>query len=122
MRVFFELNSYSDLKYIEDMIRETNTWPIPCVGSYKGDVNVSYMSIVKDRTDCVYQCIKTLAKEFNQESILIVDNVNNAWLHYLEDNSEVYIGKLTEVSKEEALQLESWTKISNRYYTTCIEG
>jgi hypothetical protein len=68
------------------------------VGVYNGKLETSYM--VSD-LNFVLTCLG-IAKEFNQESVLLRDNENNCTLKFLSDNSFQPIGKLEAIYETEA--------------------
>ena len=76
-------------------------------GSYKGVQERSYL--VLTHTDEAYRAALNLAKECNQESVLLLDEDRNAKLMYLDDMHQIEIGVLTPVSKDEALKQDAWT-------------
>ena len=88
-------------------------------GMYKGTKEQSLMVFTSGEYS-FNQCV-TLAKFFNQETILMRDNQNQAQLLFL-DNSRPpeRLGKLTEVSQELAEQNENYTYVpnTNKYFIT----
>jgi hypothetical protein len=82
-------------------------------GCYKGSKEVSFVVPFGQ----IWEVLK-LARIFKQESFLELDNHNNAVLNYLNEEKRVRIGKITPVSKEEALSSEAYTK-SGKVYLVC---
>lgn len=66
----------------------------------------SFMVILKDG---VYDVVESLAKQFNQESILVSDDLRKSKLVYMYDNKEVDLGKFQAVSQEEAENSPAYT-------------
>lgn len=90
------------------------------VGSYNGGLETSYM--VTDLS-FLLTCLG-IAKEFNQESVLLRDNENNCTLKFLSDNSLQPIGKMEAIHETEACSIlrqgGSYTyKPSIKQYFTC---
>ena len=85
------------------------------MGCYKGEKELSI------RVESLsYGYILELAHEYCQESILVVDDENRAYLIYLADMKKVMIGKFVEVDTSEYIEgLENWTydQVENKYYT-----
>ena len=86
------------------------------MGCYKGDRELSIR--VEARS---YNHILNMAHEYDQESILLVDDDKNAYLIYLAKPTEkVMIGKMVEIDEDELYHgLENWTydQVENKYYT-----
>jgi hypothetical protein len=74
------------------------------LGSYKGSEEISFIVSYE------YLAVALrLAKSYNQHSILLRDNENNASLRILESGEFVNLGKMVNVSVEEALENDSWS-------------
>jgi hypothetical protein len=67
-------------------------------GMYKGQGEGSYLVDI-DFLDTVLR----LAKEYNQESILIVDEIRDASLYYIETGSTIRLGKFQQVKDTKGL-------------------
>lgn len=76
--------------------------PIPCIGCYKGDLEQSIQTWADEAS------LLGMANEFEQESILRVDD-GQATLIYLADGREESIGQWRPASEEEAKARESYT-------------
>lgn len=77
------------------------------LGVYKGSSEKSIMVALNDYT---MDNVLTIAKLFNQESILISDNFK-ASLIFLDGGNNIVLGQLTEVSEIEAKSNDSHTYI-----------
>ena len=90
------------------------------VGVYNGVLETSYLI-----TDMNFLLTAMgIAKEFNQESVLLRDNENNCTLKYLSNNELQPIGKLESIHETEACEIfiqgGSYTyKPSTKQYFTC---
>jgi hypothetical protein len=80
-------------------------------GCYKGISEISFIVPI-----CNHSSIVKLAKQYNQESILLVDSIGNAKLSYVESYIKQSIGKMFEVSQNRALSEVSYTKVENKYF------
>ena len=92
-----------------------------CEGVYKGEVEQSYL-IPMDKGTTEYHVtglIYDLAKQYKQESVLVVDTDNNAELWYVDCIEATPIGTWTEVTAGKA-QLTDYTynKTTNQYFIT----
>ena len=109
-----DLNHSQNVLNVRQAEQDMNTMGIKferLLGVYKGSEEVSLM--VTDMSHV--RTIIGMAKEFNQESILLRDNENNCTLQYLSkpnwdmSNRFESIGKLKQVGVDEALQSDSYT-------------
>lgn len=86
------------------------------MGSYKGIQNREYLfPLTSSHGDETNDLIE-LSKQYNQESILIVDANGLGSLYYNATNTERVIGQWLEVSKETISNLAAWTRVSERYF------
>jgi hypothetical protein len=86
------------------------------LGVYLGNEETSYL--VTDMTK-IKQVIG-MAREYNQESILLRDNENNCTLKFLSNNDLIPIGQLKQVSVDAALKSDSYTySYSLKSYFVC---
>jgi len=85
---------------------------VEVLGVYMGS---SEKSIMVQLTDYNYDNVMTIAKLFNQESILYVND--SATLVFMDGSPDLSLGKLEEVSEVEAKQNDSYTFIpsTNKY-------
>jgi hypothetical protein len=87
----------------------------PLVGVYKGSREKSFAVEVgvKEMKELI-----AIAKNLNQESVLIVDEKNKAVLNFLSDNSKQTIGKLKIATKEVAEKMENYSfdETSGKYF------
>ncbi len=84
-------------------------------GKYLGKKGYSLM--VDDAGNKDIDLIKRIAKQFKQESILLVNTENNCvYLFYFDTETAEHIGQWTEVSEGEAERSLSYSKIEGKYY------
>lgn len=96
----------------------------PVSGAYKGQIKQSYLvdlsldaGVNAERIDNnALSKVLSLAAEYDQESILLVDKTRVAYLVYIKGDRMVKLGKFTAVPKHEALASEAWTESGGRYY------
>ena len=93
-----------------DILDESGRYWTEVEGSYKGDTEAAAMLSSTD----IDQWLE-VAKKFNQESILFVDNVGKAMLIYTNGTSEP-IGHWEAVPERVAFNHDSWTKDGDQYY------
>ena len=113
-KVFFSVFQGYEL----DGLNHMETWrkikklkPLLVNGKYSGKTELSFC-LDLTRLDLV----ESIAREFNQESILIVDSSGQAFLKYLKDSKLVNIGKFKAVSKKSASKLDAWSNINGQFY------
>lgn len=83
------------------------------IGCYKGEKELSIR--VESRH---YSTILDVAHRYDQESILLVDDENRAYLIYLADpQNKVMIGEFVEVESIEGLDSWTYDQVENKYYT-----
>lgn len=91
---------------------------IPSTGSYKGQQERSAIVLVNDWNQV--QTLKSLAAEYNQESILIQHTDRTVELQYTDgSNRKVLLpGSLVQIGPNQALQQEAYTYVPsiNKYY------
>ena len=83
-------------------------------GCYKGSKEVSFMVM----TPCeeTFETVKDLGlKSFNQESILFRDYTGDVALYYNNGDYE-QLGTFTQVSEEEAENVDAFTKVGNAFW------
>lgn len=86
------------------------------LGVYQGDEETSY--IVTDMSKV--PIILGMAKKFSQESVLLRDNENNCTLKFFDGRPMQSIGKLNEVSVEQAMASNAYTySYSLKKYFVC---
>lgn len=94
----------------------------PLIGSYKSQVESSYLVPLKSLDDDRLELLIDLARRYDQESILIGDDLHECQLLYIKTGKIEYIGKMIQIDESEALKLDNWTKtLNNEYYTTKTE-
>lgn len=85
-------------------------------GHYKNTQEASFVCLPKNAAEI--ETLKDFAfKNFKQESILFQDSNGQAYLIF-EDKTEQNIGKLKQVNPKFIEQLENYTVMNNRVYTT----
>ena len=87
------------------------------LGSYNGQLEDSYMVIASE--DKALDYVISIAKDFNQESILIVDENRKASLLKLYESmtEEIELGDFVSITALEAQSLENWTLDGTNYYS-----
>ena len=75
------------------------------LGVYKGNEETSYIVTDMDKLPIIVG----MAKEHNQESILLRDNENKCVLAFFNGEKSMSIGKMTQVSVDEALLSDCYT-------------
>jgi hypothetical protein len=81
-------------------------------GVYKGVTENAFLVVTKD-----VEAMKKLAREFSQERILSSDANRMSTLHFIK-GEDMSLGKLKQVTKEEAQALDNYTIVrdNNREY------
>lgn len=86
------------------------------LGVYKGSEETSFVVIVRDETDI--EVLRDFAfKNFGQESILVQDANQEAYLLY-QDGTTERLGVLEQTTKENALKQDAYTLMNDQYYIT----
>jgi hypothetical protein len=80
------------------------------IGHYKGSNETSFVVDQKHENE-----VQSLAKQYNQESILYVDALGNATLEYL-DGNKVKLGKFEVVDSPKGLDSFTFDPINEVYY------
>lgn len=83
-----------------------------CLGYYKGNME---LSIVLPLNPLNIVMAKNFADKYNQESILVVDELGNASLLY-QSNKRLPLGKMKAIGDHEANRLESYTWFKGEYF------
>ena len=95
---------------------------VPCVGSYNGETELSWLCLRSD-FDAIVANTDLIA---NQESIMAVSECNKQYarLEFLDGEREnVPLGSLKSVSREEAMKHASWTYRTDRgMYWISVKG
>lgn len=78
----------------------------PVIGCYKGTLEKSI--IIPDEL-ATYKIIHDLTTEYNQESVLELDEDRRASLYFKGNEQVESIGVMTCVTKKEAMSQDSWT-------------
>lgn len=75
-------------------------------------------------TDRQYDALLELARQYEQESILVVDQTNNkSFLVYTDKpKSPIYIGQWTQVKCEELSNLEGFIRIADEFWSAVQVG
>ena len=113
-KVFFSVfqgYELDGLNTIETLRRIKKLKPLLVNGRYKGTNEDSFcLSLTK------LDLVESIAREFNQESILIVDSNGQAFLKYLNTGIRESIGTMVSVTKKQANALKSWSCINGKFY------
>lgn len=114
--VMIELN-LNDIKAERKILKEAGLSIKTCLGSYKGKVNPSYLVTLDDINDL--DVVLKIAKDHNQETVLLVDSNRKADLFYLNNSNIDSLGEFKVISKTDALQLEEFTydPATNTYWS-----
>lgn len=97
---------------LEDCNMRFNT----CEGYYKGTSEKSFLVLPKNLDE--YETVKDLCfNQFNQESILYQDETGHCFLEY-QSGEVVRVGKFRQVNPKYIEQLDNYTIVNNRVYTT----
>lgn len=124
--IFFSLDrpnakaSASTLQTVRHQLRTRGIKALMVIGSYKGTVEQTFCVEVKSQVDTDY--VKMLCLMFEQESMLIVNNNNQASLFYFETKEITPIGRLQAVGKDIATKLEAWTYIPHTDTYLAVKG
>jgi len=101
-------------EYVEKQIGSTTK---KVTGSYKGQQETSYVALWGGTTSA---CVTALCRKHNQESILILNRPKNgkrtANLLFLDGGTLEAIGTLKQVSGDQAMLHDGWTKDGGDYY------
>lgn len=85
-------------------------------GSYEGQTENAYLLSAAE-----FAKVRPHLHEYNQESVLFLDNQRNAFLCYRKDGYYLtekakYVGEFKEVAKTTAAGLQNWCCFSGIYY------
>lgn len=92
-------------KQVENDLRAMGINYERMLGVYQGNEETSYL--VTDMS--AVSIILGIAREFNQDSILLRDNENNASLKFFDGRQILPLGKLNAVSIDEAVKSDAYT-------------
>lgn len=90
---------------------------MPSIGMYKGKLEKSFVVPVADEDE--YEHLRELAKEFRQESILLVDDDLSANLVMLKDGEITELGYWSLYGVLQPENQEAWTLVGNAYFV-CV--
>lgn len=92
------------------------------VGSYEGSQEISFLIDVDANTNDVGLLIN-MGERLEQDSVLLIDDQNQATLVFCKDKSELNLGTMIEVSEQVAKNQSNftWDKELNKYYVTRTE-
>lgn len=92
----------------------------PTQGSYQGVPEHSYA--VQTPSPAAQQFVNRVAQQFQQDSVMHVDENQNATLHY-GDGRQEWLGSMKQVPADEAGKLPGWTRdASGNFYTVKPPG
>lgn len=88
-----------------------------CEGVYNGESEHSF-AVILDGSNFDFAFIKSIARAADQESVLyLTSKVSNlhrqAVLHFLEDDSQEYLGDFKYVEADTAMTLDAYTYVPN---------
>jgi len=108
-----ETDNIQSTELIKDWMRINDIDYQVLNGVYKGIEETSFAVSAKHQ-----RAIEIIARDFDQESILIRHNDLHSELKTLKDNKIVALGKWTEVPRHEALQTDAYTleRETDRYF------
>lgn len=118
MKVYLELNTGNDLRVLEKHFQRSRI--TECRGAYKGVVNPSFEinleGLSGDAIEYQLSVIYDLAKEYDQESVLVINRLNGCFLIYVNQKplGAQYIGQWTKQTKQP--ETDAWTKKDGYYY------
>lgn len=104
-----------ELRLIRDALCSDTHMVKVANGCYKGQRETSYL--VQIETQCDYLKLMQLARDFNQESIMLVDNERQAQLMYCDNEAVEPLGRWKEVMNG-APAPDSFTEIDGRVFVT----
>lgn len=117
--IIIALNSGYDLHAETRMIKEYSGLDSkPLTGSYKGQCEYSH-AVVLNKPLIDEKVLLDLARDWKQESVLLLDKDRRAELIFLDKNVQrLPVGRFTAVYDLEALKHDSWTydPMYNQYY------
>jgi hypothetical protein len=99
--------------YIESLLSEYGFKRL--IGSYNGVLEQSYLVVASE--DSALDLVLGLAKNFKQESVLIVDEERKAVLKYIDSNETVHLGQFVSVNAIEVQNFDNWTLDGTNYYS-----
>ena len=103
-----------DIQYLEkEQLRDFTM----VKGVYKGQKENAYIiPIYQTNINKLYD----IARKHRQESILYIDNTNNAELLYCDESKKIKLGNFVEVPKAEAEKQDCYTHmpLTDKYYIT----
>lgn len=112
--VIFSIDNVTDTHTLAKFLRHFDTqiamsktkgYLKPCIGSYKGKLEQSFVC----RTDDYLDFVEPYGAVDNQECVLWIDS-DDCFLCDPEMSEEpTYLGELKEVSKKKAMKSEGWT-------------
>lgn len=110
----FAINNSEKEQHVEAYMRAHSIGFKKVKGSYKGNMEDSYVAIVDD--DVKLDTIFSIAARFSQESILVVDELRQASFHDVLTGDVKTVGSFTAVTALEAQGLDGWTLDGTQYY------
>ena len=102
----------------DDLLKTLSGWSMTYTeawGVYKGKGEDSVLVVPK--TSLQVERLKKLAFEtYGQESILTQDNEGIVYLEF-KNGATIKLGRLTQISKDEAMKLNAYTILNKQYWT-----
>ena len=114
-KIFFSVaqgNELDGTNHIAALRRIRRFKPLLVNGMYKGAHESSFcLSLTR------IELVESIAREFNQESILIVDAHGQAFLKYLSNGNTERLGKFARITRRKAETLDAWSSINGQFYS-----
>lgn len=112
--VLFAINNPIWESVVEATLTASKVDFVKAKESYKGCLEDSYIAVVND--DAKLDLVRDIAKHYNQESILVVDEDRKARLEYIESGDKQSIGQWVEITALDAASHDAWTLVNTRYF------
>lgn len=96
----------------QEILKQLGLPYLSAIGKYKGDSERSYIIPLSGAHWDELNDILELARQYNQESVLLVDSNSRATLYFLKTDKESHIGTFVSAEKES----DNCTLINGHYY------
>ena len=118
--IVFALNS-GDVELERKILGAAGIAFAPALGSYNGVAEDSWICLARDPDEI--SRILVIARAWDQESILYIDENRDADLYFLESGNLETIGKLVPVTELEARMQHGWTQclVTGQYFTVVAQ-
>ena len=107
--------NYASTEWCKKLLSQSDIPFVSMVGSYQFKTENSFLVLMSH-----IESVKYLCELFKQESYLVSFGDRSSFLVDIESQKETFLGKLVNVSKEDALKSGNWTynNETGLYYTT----